>query len=151
MSDSANHETSPAATAVAVTLDHATLRTGDLAGHRQFFRRLLGLQPGYRPDFGFPGYWLYAGETPLVHLIPNQDLEQRDAKETIDHIAFRVHDIDSATQRAVAGGYVHSRSDLPALGERRLFVQTPTGLRIELVERVPDNRLRTDTQVDHDE
>lgn len=134
-----------------VMLDHVTLRTAQMDAHRRFFEQLLGLQAGFRPDFGFPGYWLYADETPLVHLIPNQDHDQRDTQETIDHIAFRVHDIEGATQRAVAGGYVHSRSDLPALGERRLFVQTPTGLRIELVEREPDNTLRTETQVNHDE
>ena len=137
MSDSANHETSPAATAVAVTLDHATLRTGDLAGHRQFFRHLLGLQPGYRPDFGFPGDWLYAGDTPLVHLIPGDTAgdHRHWPAETIDHVAFAVADIDAARRRAQAGGYRHATSRIDELAERRLFVESPTGIRIELVER----------------
>src|SRR5271157_3517418 len=45
-------------------LDHATLRTHDLEGTRAFLETVLGLKPGYRPDFSFPGYWLYAKGEP---------------------------------------------------------------------------------------
>ncbi|WP_353108823.1 VOC family protein [Salinisphaera dokdonensis] len=120
-----------------MTLDHATLRTTDLAAHRQFFACLLGLQTGYRPDFGFPGDWLYAGDTPLVHLIPagaTGDKDRCDA-ETIDHVAFAVTDIEAARARVQAAGYRHAESRIDELGERRLFVESPTGIRIELVER----------------
>ena len=41
-------------------LDHVTLRTHDLEGTRAFFEKVLDLKPGYRPDFPFPGAWLYA-------------------------------------------------------------------------------------------
>jgi glyoxylase I family protein len=51
-------------------LDHATLRTHDLEGTRAFFEQVLGLKPGYRPEFSFPGYWLYAEGEPVIHLIP---------------------------------------------------------------------------------
>ncbi len=43
-------------------LDHVTLRTHDLEGTRAFFEALLDLKPGYRPDFSFSGYWLYAAD-----------------------------------------------------------------------------------------
>jgi glyoxylase I family protein len=45
-------------------LDHATLRTHDLEGTRAFLAAVLGLKPGYRPAFSFPGYWLYADRAP---------------------------------------------------------------------------------------
>ncbi|AWN17961.1 hypothetical protein [Salinisphaera sp. LB1] len=36
--------------------------TDALKATRDFFIALLDLTVGYRPDFGFPGYWLYAGD-----------------------------------------------------------------------------------------
>ena len=51
-------------------LNHVTVRTDDLEGTRDFYHDMLGLKARPRPPLGFPGYWLYAGENPLVHLVP---------------------------------------------------------------------------------
>ena len=51
-------------------LNHVTVRTDDLEGTRDFYHDMLGLTAGPRPPLGFPGYWLYAGENPLAHLVP---------------------------------------------------------------------------------
>lgn len=50
-------------------LDHVNLRTADLDRTIEFYGRVLGLHPGPRPAFPFPGAWLYAGEQAVVHLI----------------------------------------------------------------------------------
>jgi catechol 2,3-dioxygenase-like lactoylglutathione lyase family enzyme len=50
-----------------IKLDHATLRTSDLEGTRNFLEAVLDLTPGYRPAFPFPAYWLYADGEPIVH------------------------------------------------------------------------------------
>ena len=34
-----------------IKLDHATLRTSDLEGTRNFLEAVLDLTPGYRPEF----------------------------------------------------------------------------------------------------
>ena len=39
-----------------IKLDHATLRTSDLEGTRDFLEAVLDLKVGYRPAFSFPGY-----------------------------------------------------------------------------------------------
>jgi catechol 2,3-dioxygenase-like lactoylglutathione lyase family enzyme len=137
MASTADNQASSPTSHPTVTLDHATLRTADLAAHRQFFACLLGLQAGFRPDFGFPGDWLYAGDAPLVHLIPAGATGDKDGcgAETIDHVAFAVTDIEAARMRVQAAGYRHAESRIDELGERRLFVESPTGIRIELVER----------------
>ncbi len=49
-------------------LDHYTLRTEHVEETRRFLEEVAGLRVGPRPAFQFPGYWLYAGDTPLVHL-----------------------------------------------------------------------------------
>src|SRR5437016_7798189 len=51
-------------------LHHVTVQTHDLEATRDFYRDILGLTVGFRPDLDFPGYWLYCGEVPVVHLVP---------------------------------------------------------------------------------
>ncbi|TWB75448.1 hypothetical protein FBZ87_104554 [Nitrospirillum amazonense] len=115
-------------------LDHATLRTADLEGTRSFLERVLDLRPGYRPPFDFPGYWLYAGDAPIVHLIPGSGAAVGRAGEMLDHVAFRMDDTGDNqngeaywAMRAKLEGLAipYSTMDLPDLGERRLFIRTP--------------------------
>jgi len=40
-------------------LHHVTVKTADLEATRDFYRDILGLEVGFRPDLNFPGYWLY--------------------------------------------------------------------------------------------
>ena len=49
-------------------LHHVTVKTDDLEATRDFYRDVLGLEEGFRPDLEFPGYWLYCGDVPVVHL-----------------------------------------------------------------------------------
>jgi catechol 2,3-dioxygenase-like lactoylglutathione lyase family enzyme len=123
--------------AAAPRLDHVTLRTHDLEGTRVFFEQVLDLKPGYRPDFPFPGHWLYAGGEPIVHLIPGAGGPVDRRRESIDHVGFRLNDYDGHRRKLDALGVAYSTMDLPELGERRLFVQTPTGILLELVFREP--------------
>jgi len=116
-------------------LDHVTLRTRDLEGTRAFFEAVLGLTPGYRPDFPFPGYWLYEDGEPIVHLVPGQGGAIERGGEAIDHIAFRLADHDGMRRRLDGLGLAYSRMELPELGEKRLFIRTPTGILLELVFR----------------
>ena len=116
-------------------LDHATLRTHDLEGTRAFFEAVLGMKTGYRPAFSFPGYWLYAGDNPMVHLIPGRGASLGHDRETIDHVAFRLTDYDGMQGKLESLAIPYSRMELPELGERRLFVRTPTGILLELVFR----------------
>lgn len=50
-------------------LDHVNLRTTQLDAMIRWYTNILGLRKGYRPDFGFPGAWMYAGDTAVVHLV----------------------------------------------------------------------------------
>ncbi|MGV1793949.1 glyoxalase [Rhizobium lusitanum] len=116
-------------------LDHVTLRTRDLEATRTFFETLLDLKVGYRPAFSFPGYWLYAGSEPIVHLIPARGGPVKRDGEAIDHVAFRLDDYEGMLGKVEALRIPHSLMNLPELGERRIFVQTPTDILLELVFR----------------
>jgi catechol 2,3-dioxygenase-like lactoylglutathione lyase family enzyme len=118
-----------------MNLDHVTLRTADIEGTRQFLQDLLGLTVGYRPSFGFPGYWLYEGDHPIVHLIPGGGAPVGRSAEVIDHIGFRLEGYDAFRAGLDEKETPYSTMDLPDLGERRLFVRTPGQILIELVFR----------------
>jgi catechol 2,3-dioxygenase-like lactoylglutathione lyase family enzyme len=116
-------------------LDHVTLRTHDLEGTRAFFEIVLGLKPGYRPASIFPGYWLYAGRDPVVHLVPGNGGTVDRTGETIDRVAYKLTDHDGVRRKLDALSIPYSRMELPELGERHLFVQAPTGILMKLVFR----------------
>src|SRR5215472_10672339 len=54
-------------------LHHVTVKTDDLEKTRDFYRDVLGLEVGFRPDLDFPGYWLYCGDVPVVRLVPREN------------------------------------------------------------------------------
>ncbi len=59
---------------MALTLNHFSIRTTDLEASRRFYADVLGLTVGPRPDFAFPGFWMYRGDhadyaNAVVHLI----------------------------------------------------------------------------------
>src|SRR5215218_10913014 len=49
-------------------LEHVLVLTEDIEATRDFYRDALGLEQGERPPLEFPGYWLYAGGVPCVHV-----------------------------------------------------------------------------------
>jgi catechol 2,3-dioxygenase-like lactoylglutathione lyase family enzyme len=115
--------------------DHATLRTSDLEGTRNFLEAVLDLTPGYRPAFPFPGYWLCADGEPIVHVIPGRGGRVDRSGETIDHVDFRLGGYDRYRDKPTTLGIRYSPMDLTELDERSIFIRTPTGVLLELVFR----------------
>ncbi len=80
----------------AMSLNHYTILARDLEATKDFYTDVVGLSVGDRPPLGFPGYWLYCGGIPTVHLIghrpenePIPDAPSDPAKTgRLDHIAF---------------------------------------------------------------
>ena len=69
-------------------LDHVNIRTARLSELISFYTKVLGLRPGTRPAFRFPGAWLYCGERAALHLIEvPEPPEAPDPR--IEHFAFR--------------------------------------------------------------
>ncbi|MDA0238004.1 MAG: VOC family protein, partial [Proteobacteria bacterium] len=71
----------------ATSMNHFTILTDDLDATVTFYQEFLGLEPGERPPLKFPGAWLYAGKTAVLHVIAGKTLPEP-PEGVIDHIAF---------------------------------------------------------------
>ena len=64
----------------AMSLNHYTIMARDLEATKNFYTDVVGLSVGDRPPLDFPGYWLYCGGVPTVHLVghrPEDRVNQR--------------------------------------------------------------------------
>jgi glyoxylase I family protein len=101
---------------------------------REFYCSVVGLEVGPRPAFAEPGYWLYAGQRPIVHLTQAGPDEERatHVATTIDHVAFACNDLPELEARLTAAGVPFRRSDVPARHVVQLFLRDPAGNGVEL-------------------
>ena len=124
------------------SLDHILVLADDLEATKDFYVDVIGLSAGDRPDFSFPGYWLYAGGHACVHLAKRRNIgEPVDAGNThggrgttgsIDHIAFAVDDIDSARADLDRRGIAYKHQKVPGAPLQQLFISDPNGVAVEL-------------------
>lgn len=131
-------------------LAHFSVRTSTLQASRDFYCRVLGFREGFRPDFPFPGAWLYLGgddpDDAVIHLIgtraddgsglddylgarPEESLRGGAA---VDHLAFAATDLAAMRRHLRALGVGFRERTVPTLGLRQLFVEDPSGVTIEL-------------------
>ena len=113
-------------------LDHINIRTADLAATKAFFTDVLGLSEGWRPEFGFPGAWLYAGDKDVVHLVEVATPAAASAGSSLDHFAFDISDYDEALRRVKQTGLAFHEFAAPGTTVRQIFVDDSNGVRIEL-------------------
>lgn len=74
--------------------DHVNLRTGQLDTMIAWYGDILGMTPGWRPDFPFPGAWLYLGDQALVHLVGLDRDVAAGTDLTLEHFALAATDMD---------------------------------------------------------
>jgi len=112
--------------------DHLNLRgRAEDAALTRLFGGVMGLRPGYRPPFPFPGQWLYRGDEAWLHLVQPSAAQAQAPR--LGHIAFRTDQPAAALiERVRAAGLAHEVAVVPELGEVQVFVPLPGGLVIEL-------------------
>jgi catechol 2,3-dioxygenase-like lactoylglutathione lyase family enzyme len=118
-------------------LNHINIRTNKMEETKNFYVEVIGLKVGFRPLFRDHGYWLYAGETAIVHLSPAETgsdprTNPEGMGDGLDHIglsgkglkAYEAHlkrlGVDYTGQIAAGGRLV------------QLFINDPNGVRVEI-------------------
>ncbi len=120
-------------TATIQGLDHVNVRTAALDAMVAWYGRVLGLTPGPRPDFPFPGAWLYAGERPLIHLVATGAAPGADPADLrLEHFALAASDLPAFLERLEADGEPYRLRRLPTFGIVQVNVWDPDGNHIHV-------------------
>ena len=115
-------------------MNHFTVLSDDLEVTRKFYCDLLGFEVGPRPNFQFPGYWLWVGDQPILHVIHRKQLNEVRAG-VIDHMAFTATDLPGTVAKLEKANIKYELRRLPAEGVRgglwQLFFDDPHGGKVE--------------------
>lgn len=134
-----------------LSLNHFSIRTTQLEASRCFYADVLGLTVGPRPNFPFPGIWMYGGPhedvaNAVVHLIgidPDNpeglkaylgdiDVAKLQGSGAVDHIAFFSDGLLAMMARIAALGVTARHRTVPSIGLHQMFLDDPSGVVIEL-------------------
>jgi catechol 2,3-dioxygenase-like lactoylglutathione lyase family enzyme len=134
-----------------LSLNHFSIRTLEIEKTTTFFTQLLGLTVGPRPEFPFPGVWLYNGphddwSNSVLHLIAidktnptglQQYLGDRDpmtlkGSGAVDHIAFFATGLEEKLKQLKVLALPYQERTVPVIGLHQIFLEDPNGIVIEL-------------------
>ncbi|MCU6432884.1 VOC family protein [Undibacterium sp. Jales W-56] len=104
---------------------------------RDFYCSVLGLHTGHRPAFQSQGYWLYAGDSSIIHLSEATALPVSDANTIattgyLNHIAFTCQDLVQTKAQLELFGISYTVNTVPETQQVQLFLTDPAGIGVEL-------------------
>jgi len=123
----------------AESLNHYTIQARDVEKTKDFYERIVGLKVGDRPPLNFPGYWLYCGGTPTVHLLGYQAHAKVIADGPsypadtgrLDHIAFSCTGLKDMKETLRTNDIKYEERVLPRMNMTQLFYYDPDGIAVE--------------------
>lgn len=115
-------------------MDHFTILTRDTATTVAFYADIMGFEPGPRPDFGFPGAWLYNDGRAILHVVEKAQIPA--GTGVLDHMAFWGAGLPSYLDKLKTRGLSYDLRRLPESGHAggvwQLFFFDPSGARVEI-------------------
>jgi catechol 2,3-dioxygenase-like lactoylglutathione lyase family enzyme len=115
-------------------LDHYNVSTRKLKETVQFYEEILGFVNGPRPQFNFPGAWLYSAGHAVLHLndISQTARQQRPDSGVIDHIAFSSRGFEAIKHHLTGKGVPYRMNQVPNSTRWQIFLRDPNNVEIEL-------------------
>ena len=115
----------------ATGMNHFNILTDDVDATVDFYRNAVGLEPGPRPDLGFPGAWMYAGGRPILHISGGRSKDQL-KPGVIDHMAFSATGLADTLSRLDRLGIHYAHRRQAGAGTWQVFFFDPNGARVEM-------------------
>jgi extradiol dioxygenase family protein len=115
----------------------------DLPAIEKFYGDVLDLKKGPRPNFMFPGIWLYYGDDPILHVGARfkQGAQIKDTHNgSMDHIAWKASGAVEFRKRLKSLGVEFEEQNIKDAGYQ-VFLYDPVGTKLEfnfLNEHVAD-------------
>jgi catechol 2,3-dioxygenase-like lactoylglutathione lyase family enzyme len=126
-------------------LEHALIQTTDMEGTKNWYVDVLGMKVGPHPDFKVPVYWLYIGDTDVLHIaeggtnVSEARLKYAGQQSTdtygsgvVDHLAFRCSGLDEMIANLKQRKIAFKERQVDNQGLYQLFLIDPNGVKIEL-------------------
>ncbi len=120
------------------SLNHVGRLTKHLEESKAFYRNVLGFQEIVRPNFDFPGAWLFNYGL-QIHLIVNESISDPEGPiQTRDaHLAFEVDDLATVEHRLEEQGIPFRKNTVAQTGRAQIFFRDPDGHHIEVGQYAP--------------
>ena len=112
--------------------DHVNIRTNNLDTMIDWYGDILGLRSGKRPNFAFPGAWMYLGDRAVVHLVDWTDTMQAGGDVTLEHFAFRATDMPAFLKKLSDRGIDYSIDPVPDFPIVQVNLFDPDGNHIHI-------------------
>lgn len=128
----------------ATQLEHYLVVSERLEETRDFYRDVIGLEVGFRPELGFTGYWLYLGDVACLHLADRESYRAYKARVgtpvpkqmadtgAIDHIAFNATGFDDMLASLERRKLEYRQNRVDDIGLKQIFLQDPNAITLEL-------------------
>jgi len=134
-----------------LSLNHFSIRSVQIEKTVSFYTEVLGLTVGPRPDFPFPGVWLYNGShehytNAVLHLVAidqndpeglkqylgDRDIASLHGSGSVDHIAFLTSGLEERLNLLKTLHIPYEERTVPVLNLHQIFLDDPNGVVIEL-------------------
>lgn len=112
--------------------DHVNIRTSRLDEMVAWYGDVLGLYAGPRPDFPFPGAWLYLGDQALVHLVGTDAALDDPTRVSLEHFALRARGLQAFLAKLEDRGIEAQLSPVPGLPILQVNIFDPQGNHIHV-------------------
>src|SRR3954453_13163517 len=115
-------------------LNHFNSRPRKLAETVPFYEDVLGLEKGARPNFAFPGAWMYSEGRPVLLLgdISPTDEQQKPDSGVVHHVAFASQGFAGMKERLQSKAMKYDARQVPGGDLCDIFFNDPNGVLIEL-------------------
>jgi catechol 2,3-dioxygenase-like lactoylglutathione lyase family enzyme len=115
-------------------LDHVNIRTAQLDTMIDWYTNILGMRSGDRPNFPFPGAWMYAGDVAAVHLVGIHGAPGAGSEVDLkfEHFAFSATGGAKFEAKLQQKGMQYQRADIPEANLYQINLWDANGNHIHL-------------------
>ncbi len=114
-----------------LAFDHVNVRTAQLDAMVKWYGDVLGMHPGPRPPFSFPGAWLYLGDQALVHLV-GQTEPPAGTDPRLEHFAIRATGMEAFLAHLETLRVASEIAEVPDFGVLQVNIHDPDGNHIHI-------------------
>ena len=101
-----------------LTINHVNIRTKNLFLMINWYKRILDLKSGSRPNFNFEGAWLYTKDKPVLHLIVDPNTKEYNKHQQLEHFAFTATGLDKFLKKLNQENVSYNCTILPQLSTK---------------------------------